>query len=1053
MITQVHMGQGSWRIGLRFPPSSVWNLLDEFGHIVLIDSGTDTTGWTDSQFLAASKYTGVLLQRRRSDGGWTISGVGLETYLGEGSEIGDILEPPKTLGVNYFDGTDFATVIRALLPPSLTEGTTPGIDATGLTALYYNEHLWQTRVTAINYVLGAYAAIHDVDVEWRVDPDGTFHAGKKDLLYTTTPTQFITRRKGDGSGLLSEGGTPFSETIDARQWASRVLLQGEGGGYTLLKGEATLSDIGKTNPYKDLKGNALVREKVVSEAETPQYSDNPNNLPNARAKLHLKDAQQLGERVTIKTERWNFDPLSVRAGDMVWVYDDTDDYWQDLTNPQTYQGKTIYPVKKRVFKVTWPVDGQHDIYYRDSNGTYTNITQYVYLEQPEADIELGTAARQLARDPALLHSVLMTRGTHNSSRDNADDGVWDSDGSVTIPDQVQWANTPWGYTSWVAPTGERRIDILAEWTEPNNTSGTAITDGDRYELETRRSIEVDWSPAVIIPWGATSRLLSGLDITPDDGSWGWQFRIRAVDSSGNAGAWSAVETVYTKDTTPPSQPGVPTVAGNTLAIQVTHTLDKDGDADYTLEADIDHLNVYMSTTSAFTPSASNKVGEMKADAAMLNLGIPAIGTFPTGYTDPDTTRYVKVTAVDRAGNESTPSTETSVTAQLIDTQHITDLSVTTAKIGSLAVTDAKIADLSADKINAGTLSVDRIGSNTLGMDKIILTASLVAGQSIRSTTYIAGLSGWIVNAAGDAEFNNVTIRGTLKASTIDDTITLTGNAKFQGATLTVEYGPTNVMTANNTSTVGSTTGSEAEVFTATTHTGNLVHLVTKAIRVTDGSTWTTLSIGFQRVTDVTSQASLWFYGNYVGINISDPQYPCDIQGNLNVRGTITQNGGGLDADTVDGQHASAFALASHSHRSGSTSSSANLRFRTEETYYLVSSSWRIKQSIVPVLSTDKVPSVVPRKRRGKKPYGESGVLDLTPVWFISEADAERESERTEPFIGLIAEEVGEKFPAGFVAPVEGETYPSWDERVVVSALLAEVKRLRIDVDALKEVGR
>src|SRR5690606_4327508 len=112
-------------------------------------------------------------------------------------------------------------------------------------------------------------------------------------------------------------------------------------------------------------------------------------------------------------------------------------------------------------------------------------------------------------------------------------------------------------------------------------------------------------------------------------------------------------------------------------------------------SDLSHLNVYADVSSGFTPSASNLLGRITATAANLSLGIPVIGTFEM----PDTTeRFVKVTAVDLAGNESAASVAASVTATLIDTQHITDL----------AVTNAKINDLSASKITAGTITAQEI---------------------------------------------------------------------------------------------------------------------------------------------------------------------------------------------------------------------------------------------------------------------------------------------------------------------------------------------------------
>ncbi len=45
------------------------------------------------------------------------------------------------------------------------------------------------------------------------------------------------------------------------------------------------------------------------------------------------------------------------------------------------------------------------------------------------------------------------------------------------------------------------------------------------------------------------------------------------------------------------------------------------------------------------------------------------------------------------------------------------------------------------------------------------SGKVTAGGSIRSTTYVAGSSGWSINATGSAEFNDVTIRGTLDGVT------------------------------------------------------------------------------------------------------------------------------------------------------------------------------------------------------------------------------------------------------------------------------------------------
>lgn len=70
-------------------------------------------------------------------------------------------------------------------------------------------------------------------------------------------------------------------------------------------------------------------------------------------------------------------------------------------------------------------------------------------------------------------------------------------------------------------------------------------------------------------------------------------------------------------------------------------------------------------------------------------------------------------------------------------------SIVNAKIGNLAVDNAKIANLSVSKLLAG---------------------SMVVGQWISSASYVPGTQGWHINAAGNAEFNNVTVRGTVYAT-------------------------------------------------------------------------------------------------------------------------------------------------------------------------------------------------------------------------------------------------------------------------------------------------
>ena len=79
----------------------------------------------------------------------------------------------------------------------------------------------------------------------------------------------------------------------------------------------------------------------------------------------------------------------------------------------------------------------------------------------------------------------------------------------------------------------------------------------------------------------------------------------------------------------------------------------------------------------------------------------------------------------------------------ISDAYIHRMQVVEAMINDLAVTNAKVKDLSADKIKAGTIAV---------------------GQYVRSSGYVAGSAGWIINGNGSAELSNVVVRGGVYAS-------------------------------------------------------------------------------------------------------------------------------------------------------------------------------------------------------------------------------------------------------------------------------------------------
>lgn len=94
--------------------------------------------------------------------------------------------------------------------------------------------------------------------------------------------------------------------------------------------------------------------------------------------------------------------------------------------------------------------------------------------------------------------------------------------------------------------------------------------------------------------------------------------------------------------------------------------------------------------------------------------------------------------------------------------------------------DAAEADLTALEGRFPIQTVD-IGDDQISTPKLqansVTAAELAAiniavGKWIASTSYSAGVSGWIIEADGSAEFNDVTVRGELAAGTLSGTLTV-----------------------------------------------------------------------------------------------------------------------------------------------------------------------------------------------------------------------------------------------------------------------------------------
>jgi hypothetical protein len=119
------------------------------------------------------------------------------------------------------------------------------------------------------------------------------------------------------------------------------------------------------------------------------------------------------------------------------------------------------------------------------------------------------------------------------------------------------------------------------------------------------------------------------------------------------------------------------------------------------------------------------------------------------------------------------------TGTITATQIATDtITATQIASGTITATEIASATITGDKLVAGTITATQLGAGSVTANKINVdgTISLSAGGIIKSTAFTAGSDGWQIESDGTAEFNDVTVRGTLSTTTVRETITVGASA-------------------------------------------------------------------------------------------------------------------------------------------------------------------------------------------------------------------------------------------------------------------------------------
>jgi len=369
MITEELMQPGRWDLTLSpLTPASVRDNIVERGHIIITETRFDSRRYSDADLKSLSVYTGRVL--RKVDGvvgetGVQIGGDSLAGWLGDADGRGVIFDVTKS-----FSATPWSDFITAILPPTLTVGTVtnnPG----AVTADYF-------AVTA-KAALDHAGPTPPVNGEWRVNPDGTFDSGSMLDLFVTSVAPWTV-----ATFLAVHRGTPFdpnfkvssspglSAGVDATQWVEKVLLAGKvdaaAGSDQIIMGSADLAAIGVANPYKDFFGNADPTQVVVDDPTTFV------SQANSRAQELLTDLSTVQQLITLDLANFHVQG-DFEVGDTVFVY--FPPRLVDVSNQIPYEGGVVFPTALRAVGRTWPVKRGMGLYYRDKDGVYTDLSEYV----------------------------------------------------------------------------------------------------------------------------------------------------------------------------------------------------------------------------------------------------------------------------------------------------------------------------------------------------------------------------------------------------------------------------------------------------------------------------------------------------------------------------------------------------------------------------------------------------------------------------------------------------------------------------------------------------
>ena len=381
-----------------------------------------------------------------------------------------------------------------------------------------------------------------------------------------------------------------------------------------------------------------------------------------------------------------------------------------------------------------------------------------------------------------------------------------------------------GTTAAYVDFREPRARVSLTWSAPTtNTDGSELIDLRWYEVQFKLSSASDWEFGGI-SYTATL-VLSNLTVAT-----GYDFRVFAVDSSNNKSAASNTFTITTANVTTfvGATPSTPTLASRLGTLQVIWDGLNNGGG--VMPADFDFVEVHVSTTSGFTPTAGTYKGRLSG-ADLLVLADLAYAT----------TYYVKLVAYNKSGVASNASAQASSTVSPVVDADIIANTISGAKIqnGTITASDKIIGNTITGALIQGlAITGDKIAGNAI--DGKTITGAIIQTESTASRGIkldSAGLKAYNTSGVetvsiasnGSASFTGsvTSTSGTIGGFTIGSTSlngsgvqlsnsgsgSVTAGGTIAGGGLTTSgTTQTSTLSVTNTATVGGNLTADAQFF-------------------------------------------------------------------------------------------------------------------------------------------------------------------------------------------------------------------------------------------------